>query len=289
MIAWPEDLIDDIARRRVVIFLGAGVSMNAQTNSGVHPKNWVQLLEEGAKRIPPKSRKIVKRLLKDRDYLTACDVLKRKLGTDAYATFFNQEFLEPKFEPAPIHESIFELDSRIVATPNIDKIYETLASHKARGSIKTKHFYDDDVADAIRRSNRLVLKVHGSIDSPAKMIFTRAEYAAARTKYAGFYSILDALLITHTFLFLGCGINDPDLRMVLENYAFRFRASRQHFMTIPNDALSPDELTAISESMNLSFLCYKPDNKHKELTASIKNLVSVVDDKREQLASSRNW
>ena len=289
MITWPEDLIDDIARRRVVIFLGAGISMNAKTNAGVHPKNWAQLLEEGAKRIPAKSRKIVKRLLKDRDYLTACDVLKRKLGADAYATFFNKEFLEPKFEPAAIHNSIFELDSRIVATPNIDKIYETFASHQAKGSIKTKHFYDDDVADAIRRSNRLVLKVHGSIDSPAKMIFTRAEYAAARTKYAEFYSILDALLITHTFLFLGCGINDPDLRLVLENYAFRFRASRQHFMTISNDSLSPDEMTAISESMNLSFLCYKPDNKHKELTSSIKSLVDLVDDRRDQLVSSRDW
>lgn len=289
MIKWPEDLVEDVARRRIVIFLGAGISMNAKTTDGKRPKNWLQLLEEGAKRVPLKSRRVVKRLLKERDYLTACDVLKRCMGADAYASFFNKEFLEPKFEPAPVHASIFKLDSRIVATPNIDKIYETYASHEAKGSIKTKHFYDDDVADAIRRSNRLVLKVHGSIDSPAKMIFTRAEYASARNKHAEFYSILDALLTTHTFLFLGCGINDPDVRLVLENYAFRFRASRQHFMTLPIDSMSIEELTAVGESMNLSFLTYKPTNSHKELTDSIKGLVDLVDDKREQLSSSRDW
>lgn len=289
MIKWPEDLVDDIARRRVVIFLGAGISMNAKTKDGKQPKSWLQLLDEGAKLITPKSRGVVKRLLKERDYLMACDVLKRSLGADKYASFFTKEFLEPKFEHAPVHSSIFKLDSRIVATPNIDKIYETFAIHEAKGSIKTKHFYDDDVADSIRRSNRLVLKVHGSIDSPAKMIFTRAEYAEARTKHAEFYSILDALLITHTFLFLGCGINDPDVRLVLENYAFRFRASRQHFITVPQDSMSGEELDAIGKSMNLSFLTYKSAINHKELNDSIKSLVDQVEDKREQLSNSRDW
>ena len=265
MISWPTDLISDIARRRVVLFLGAGISMNSKTSDGKRPKNWCQLLEEAAKQIPRNSRSVVRRLLKERDYLTACDVVKRQLGADKYATFFNKEFLEPKFEHASVHELIFGLDSQIVATPNIDKTYETFANHKAKGSIKTKHFYDDDVADAIRRSNRLVLKVHGTIDSPAKMIFTRAEYAAARTKHAEFYSILDALLVTNTFLFLGCGVNDPDIRLVLENYAFRFRNTRRHFMTIPDDALSKEEITSIEDSMNLTFLPYKSKNNHREL------------------------
>jgi len=180
MIKWPDDLISDIARRKVVLFLGAGISLNSKTKAGHRPKNWLQLLEEAVTQIPNKSKPVVKRLLKERDYLTACDIVKRELGPDKYATFFTKEFLEPQFEAAVIHELIFGLDSRIVATPNIDKIYETFANHKAKGSIKTKHFYDEDVADAIRRSNRLVLKVHGTIDSPAKMIFTRSEYAAAR-------------------------------------------------------------------------------------------------------------
>jgi len=289
MITWPDDLIADVARRRIVIFLGAGISMNAKTTDGRRPKNWTQLLEEAAKQIPAKVRTTVKRLLQSRDYLTACDIVKRHLGPDKYATFFTKEFLEPKFESAPVHDLIFSLDSRIVATPNIDKIYETFANHKAKGSIKTKHFYDDDVADAIRRSNRLVLKVHGTIDSPAKMIFTRAEYAAARIKHSEFYSIVDALLVTNTFLFLGCGLNDPDVRLLLENYAFRFENSRRHFITIADDAISDEEITSVADSMNLTFLKYKGTKNHRELVESIRDLLSKVDAERQKLANSLDW
>jgi len=289
MIAWPNEVVADIARRKVVLVLGAGISMNAKTNTGVRPKSWLQLLEEGAKKVNPAPRIVVKRLLKERDFLTACEIVKAELGKDSYETFLTDEFLAPKFEPAKVHESIFKLDARIVATPNIDKIYETFANHKAKGSIKTKHFYDDDVSNAIRRSNRLVLKIHGTIDSPGKMIFTRGEYAAARIKYAEFYSILDALLITNTFVFLGCGVNDPDMRLLLENYTFRFVNSRQHFITMPIDALSHEEIRALEGSMNLKLLTYNSKNNHKELIESISELRQKVDDERQRLAVSMDW
>lgn len=289
MISWPDEVISDIARRKAVVVLGAGISMNAKTNAGRHPKSWLQLLEEGARKIEPSPRAIIKRLLKERDFLTACEIVKAKLGKDSYESFLTSEFLDPKFEPAKVHESIFKLDSRIVVTPNIDKIYETFANHKAKGSIKTKHFYDDDVANAIRRSNRLVLKIHGSIDSPSKMIFTRAEYAAARIKYSEFYAILDALLITNTFVFLGCGVNDPDIRLMLENYNFRFMGARRHFLTMPIGALSPEEATALEASMNLKLLLYRPKKNHKELIDSIADLRQKVDDERLRLANSMDW
>jgi hypothetical protein len=289
MIKWPEELITDIARRKAVIVLGAGISMNAKTKEGFHPKNWGQLLEAAVKKINVKSRAVVRRLIKERDFLTACEIVKMELGKENYETFLTKEFLEPKFESARVHDFIFKLDSRIVVTPNIDKIYETFANHKAKGSIKTKHFYDDDVADAIRRSNRLVLKIHGTINTPSKMIFTRGEYATARIKYAEFYSILDALLVTNTFVFLGCGINDPDIRLLLENYTFRFLNSRCHFITMAKDALSQEETKVIEASMNLKILTYNSKNNHKELIDSISQLQEKVEEERGQLASLMNW
>ena len=58
------------------------------------------------------------------------------------------------------------------------------------------------------------------------MVFTRNEYADARNKYRDFYSIIEALAITHTFLFLGCGLNDPDTRL----------------MTSPRQQAEPDKI-----------------------------------------------
>ena len=290
MITWPDEVVADIARRKAVLVLGAGVSMNAKTADGRRPKNWIQLLQEGAKEIGSKPRKIVRRLLKERDFLTACEILKAELGKENYETFLTEEFLDPKFEPATVHDTIFKLDSRIVATPNIDKIYEGRANHLGKSSVKIKHYYDDDIADAIRRPNRLILKVHGTIDTPAKMIFTRREYAAARAHHAEFYAILDALVITHTFIFLGCGVNDPDIRLLLENYAFRFKNSRRHYITLASDSLTPEEVHALEDSTNLKVLPYKVrNNSHKDFIDSIQDLQTSVETQRTGLASTQQW
>lgn len=289
MIAWPDELVDDIARRRSVLYLGAGISMNAKTQQGAHPKSWTQLLSEGAGKVRHKAKLVVKRLIREKDYLTACEILKAEMGRTRYESMLTKEFLEPQFAPAKVHDVLFEIDSRIVATPNIDKIYDSHANHLAKGSIKIKHYYEEDVADAIRRSNRVILKVHGTIDTPSKMIFTRREYAEARTKHAEFYAILDALVTTNTFVFLGCGGNDPDIRLVLENYAFRFKHSRSHYMTLPEGAISPEEAKALEDSMNLEILLYSPRTNHRELLDSIEELQQLVEHRRGLLSQSLDW
>jgi hypothetical protein len=45
MIDWPEDLVWDVAARRSVLFLGAGVSRNAKNAHGVHPREWAAFLK----------------------------------------------------------------------------------------------------------------------------------------------------------------------------------------------------------------------------------------------------
>lgn len=287
MITWPDDLVSDIARRRSVLFLGAGISKNAQNAAGARPKDWIEFLEVGATKISPNQH--VGKLIKTGDYLTACEVIKAKLGRDDFTTFVINEFSTPQFRPAKIHDDIFKLDSRIVATPNFDKIYETQANHLAHGSVKVKRYSDEDVADAIRRVERMILKVHGCIDDPPKMIFSRRDYAISRNRYANFYSILDALAITHTFIFVGCGTNDPDIRLILENYAFRFKDSRSHFIVMPKGSLHNDVKNVIETSMNLRVLPYDSKNNHQELADSIDALVRLVESERINLASSYSW
>jgi len=287
MIDWPRELVSDIARRRSVLFLGAGISKNAATAAGQRPKNWIEFLEAGANKVAP--NKHILGLIKRADYLTACEIIKTKMGRDDFNTFVTDEFLAPQFRASKIHQDIFKLDSRIVATPNFDKIYDTNANHLAHGSVRIKRYYEEDIADAVRRFNPLILKVHGCVDEPGRMIFSRQDYAAARNRYANFYSIVDALAITHTFIFLGCGVNDPDIRLVLENYAFRFKESRAHYIVMPKRGLHKDEKNVIESSMNLRVLAYDPRNNHKMLVDSIDTLTKQVDAERVTLAGSFSW
>ena len=45
MIKWPNDLINAIARRQCVLYLGSGVSANSQNASGKRPPMWKHFLE----------------------------------------------------------------------------------------------------------------------------------------------------------------------------------------------------------------------------------------------------
>lgn len=287
MIRWPEKLITDLARRKATLVLGSGISRNSTNANGRYPKTWSEFLYE--QRIKVFGREYTQ-ILKRYDYLTACEMLKKEIGPDNFRNLLIDEYLTPGYAPNEYHHTIFKLDSRIVLTPNFDKIYESYANSQASGSIRVKNHYDDDVADAIRREDRLILKFHGTIDSPDKMIFTRREYAEARTKFANFYKIVEALALTHTFIFIGCGVHDPDTRLLMEDIFFRYENIQPHVFILPKGALKPREKSVVENSMNLSVLEYKcPNNDHSELLLSIKDLVSKVEIKREDLASTRNW
>ncbi|MFZ0931453.1 MAG: SIR2 family protein [Syntrophobacteraceae bacterium] len=287
MILWSSELVSDLARCRTVLFLGSGISRNSTSAIGRQPKTWVEFLKSIAQDVNPNRH--INALIREKDYLTACEVLKNTLGREAFHQRLRDEYLIPGYRHALIHAHIFRLDSRIVATPNFDKIYETYANHSAGSSIIVKHHYDPDTAEAIRGTERVILKIHGTIDSPNRMIFTRKEYAKAREEFRGFFSLLEALALTHTFLFLGCGVNDPDTRLLLEDTFFRHPSSKPHVFVLPIEGLHNSIRAVLQDSMNLVILTYKAMHDHKELTDSLEQLVVLVESERDNLRRNGNW
>lgn len=291
MIVWPDELIGSIARRKCVIFLGSGVSSQAQNAHGVHPKTWKEFLEAARDEMitDAKLKPSISALIKTGDYLTACQVIKDNIRDDRFHDFLKREFLDPNFSPAAICDDIINLDVKLVATPNFDKLYETRANYVQQASVAVKHYYDNDVAEVVRDDRRTVIKIHGSIDTPSKMIFTRLQYAKARNEHRSFYSILEALAITHTFLFLGSGLSDPDIRLVLEDYAFGHSIGKPHYFVVPKTAVKPNVVASVENSMNIRLLIYDPSNNHAQLQPAVANLVSAVVQTREDISRTGNW
>ncbi|HYC87087.1 MAG TPA: SIR2 family protein [Chryseosolibacter sp.] len=287
MIDWPNDVVEDIARRKCVLVLGAGVSKNSSNLAGARPKDWKEFLVDASANIAGRSE--IRRQIKAGDFLTACELIKKELGRDDFNTLVRHEFLTPQFRPAKIHEHIYNLDSRIVITPNFDKIYDTYANTTSHGSIVVKKFNETDIADFIRRPEHLIIKMHGSVESPDHLVFTRKDYAEARTKYRDFYHLVDALSLTHTFIFIGCGTNDPDVRLILEDYSFKFAHNKKHIIVIPKNAVNEKVIGIISETMSLKPLYYDSAGGHIKLTESLGRLVEKVEIKRTELAGTMRW
>ncbi|WP_397411440.1 SIR2 family protein [Polaromonas sp.] len=288
MIAWPTPLIDELARRRAIIFLGSGVSKNSIGIGGKRPPLWKEFLELGVSRCADKKRaREISKLIKESDLLTACELLHDALGNE-WENLILEEFVNPQYPPSEIHQHIFSLDSRLVITQNFDKIYDTYASAASQGTVVVKSYDEGDVSNFIRKRQRLVIKAHGSIDAPNDMVFTKGDYARARHKFAAFYALLDGLMLTHTCLFLGCGINDPDIQVLLERNVQLHPTSNPHYIAM--GARYSDEFRrAVKKTMNLELLQYNPKDNHSELRSSLETLVELVDQKKQELVNTRDW
>lgn len=290
MIDWPEDLVRDIAARRSVVFLGAGVSRNAQNVSGVHPREWTEYLKHLASLVTNRQQQAeVLQCITEADLLTACELARKYLSPSVFKTEMLKEYSGNGYRHAKIHDDLSRVDSRLVMTTNFDKLYENRANQLQDNTVIVKNYYDRDIADVFRRQDRVVLKVHGTIDAPDQTIFTRSQYALARRDHAHFYQLLRGLFVTHTFVFLGASMRDPDMQLLLEDHAYRFEGSRPHYMVMPANSTRAGTLSVLEETMNLKALLYDPADNHKALADSVEALVPKVEAAREAIAATAAW
>lgn len=293
MIVWPPKLIDSISRRRSVLVLGSGISANSQNSSGRRPATWELFLERvitNQKSRIGNNEAEIRSLLGEKKYLLACELIVDLIGTVEFGEEAQEEYRRPKYEPSEIHKTIFSLDSRIVITPNVDKIYEECALTESHSSVVVKRYYDADLAKYLRTNDYLVIKAHGTVDDTDRMIFTHKQYSNARCNYASFYRLIDSLIQTHTFIFLGCGIDDPDIELVLENANFQYEGCPPHYFITANGLISDNMKKVLKTNRNLEVITYENSSgKHAELLDELKKLAELVDNSRVALAGSSAW
>ena len=100
MIEWPVDLVRDIAARRSVLFLGAGVSRNAENAHGVHPREWTDFLHYLASLVADAAQRAeVEQCVTDADLLTACELCRKYLSPPVFKTEMLKEFSSTAIGP----------------------------------------------------------------------------------------------------------------------------------------------------------------------------------------------
>lgn len=289
MIKWPDKLVNSLARRRCVLFLGAGISMNSTSSTGKRPPSWVNFLERAIEACDPPHTEM-KKLLKKGEMLSCCEIIQSRLGK-RWFEIAESEFSTPQYKPHKIHEHIFRLDANVVVTPNIDRIYDSYAVSQGGGNTIIKKYYDDDISRSIRGSEqqRLIVKIHGCIDTPSKMVFSRSDYRKIQNNHGNFYRSIESLIMTNDFLFLGCGLNDPDINLILERYSSSFENSPLHYFVSPS-VFSKEYKKVLEDNYHLQAISYgaKKDD-HTILVDSLGTLVELVQSRRTDLAATQLW
>lgn len=287
---WPENAIEAVARRRAIVVLGAGSSLHSTPLEGSkHPPDWKTFLEEAANRLESSPKSEAKRLIQGGEYLSACEIIKTYLAGD-WPACVEAAFGHQRLEPGELQTLIYALDLPIVMTTNFDKVYQSAATKLSSSTVKVKTYRDHDLALLAKgdSKSRILLKVHGSIDDIGSMIFTRSDYIKLRNEHSLFQKVLSSLAITNTLIFVGCGLRDPDMILMLEDLASISKGYGEHICLI--DSKQSKELERVyKECFGLRCVRYKHDDKHTRLPEAVALLGDLSAKRRAELAGAALW
>jgi hypothetical protein len=274
---WPVALVAELAARRGVVFLGAGASASCLGVDGVtRPPLWKAFLEKIKAACPSGTDfTAADDLLAKEKYLDAAEVLLAKITPPDFTRIVREQFVQPRFSKSDIHLSVLNLDPKIVVTTNYDDIYDTFCrTGEARDGYNVCKYYEDHLVNDLRSPVRLIIKSHGCVSDASRIVLTRSQYFRERQKHAAFYAILDALFLTSTVLFVGYGLSDPDIQLVLENATIAARSAHPHYALV-EDSIQPDIEAAAKAAYNIHFIKY-PSGHHDEAERLLQQLAEEV-------------
>jgi len=277
MIDWPVALIAELAARRCIIFLGAGASVSCvSADKARRPPLWKEFLSKLQAAIPSATEHAtIEDLVRKERFLDAAEVILGKVPTADFARIVRELFVVPKFSQSAIHEAVLDIDPKIAVTTNYDDIYDGYCrSGLAHDGYNVCKYYEQHLVNDLRSPVRLVIKAHGCVSDPARIVLTRSQYFRERQKHSSFYAVLDALFLTHTILFIGYSLSDPDIQLVLENSNIAAQCDHKHYALI-SDELHPDIEQAAARAYNIHFLKY-PKGEHSEAEKALRDLATKV-------------
>ncbi|MFE0620057.1 SIR2 family protein [Priestia aryabhattai] len=204
----PKPLLEDIINNQCIPIIGAGFSMNCDLPKGKSMPLWDDLGKKFAED------------LTDYPYSNALDAI------SAYSFEYSRSKLVEKLSkllfvsearPSNVHQSFCNIPFDTVCTTNFDFLLEK--GYESTGKYCLPIIDEEQLAiNSNQHINQdksvFLLKLHGDLHHPNRMIATEQDYDSFLEKYPLMSTYLANLLITRTPLFIGYSLEDADFRQV---------------------------------------------------------------------------
>jgi hypothetical protein len=201
-----DDLAEAIRNKNVILFVGAGVSMNLRLPSfEALIDHLIEDLDEKPGELKPLG-----------DYLTIAEYYQLQKGSlGSVRSWMDRKWHDPKIDvgASKVHELIVKLDFPIIYTTNYDRWIELAFEHHKKDYLKVIN-----VADLAKRTGQgqtQIVKFHGDFDDDSSIVLTESSYL----ERLSFESPLDAKLrsdaLGHSLLFIGYSLSDINMRYLL--------------------------------------------------------------------------
>lgn len=270
---WPNALIQEIAERRVVFFVGAGLSKFAYPTLPA----WAGLLLDLAGHLGrSKDKVLVKQLVRRQAMLDAAQIISHGVPRADRGAFIRNIF---QIRPVPhhnIYKNILDMDPKVIITTNYDEFIEKNFEHFSAGNSShnvCKHNGINLIND-LRSPIRSIVKMHGCVTEPNDVVLDRVSYFEARRQNQALFQAIAALMTVNTVVFIGYSISDPDIQLILENMNLYSRAAHPHYALMEKFDHSAIK-GAISQTYNIDVIEY-PKGAHGSVPTIMDSLAADV-------------
>lgn len=199
-----------------------------------------------------------------------------RVGRSALDAHVLQEItkLDPS-RTAPVHRLVAKLGVREIWTTNYDQLLET-------DCVDAVIVFDEDHVHDAGSKPKTIIKMHGSArhgDPPAwdaPPILTREDYERYEDEHRRMWTMLQAVYLSRTILFVGFSFTDPNVEL-LQKLARRFRMTTGNkHLAIMRPPSEPDKLahyTLQRDDLERSGIRIAEIMSHDDLTGVFSSLV----------------
>ena len=197
----PQPLLNDFVKNRVVPFVGAGFSRNADIPEGLSMPNWNELGKLAAAEI------------KDYEYdnnpIDALSYYEALYTRTKLIEFLMRVLNDRRIKPGDTYEEFCKLFTGTICTTNFDFLLEEEMNllNRPFSTIVTEDRLTINAPDENR-----ILKLHGDFNHPDKMVITEKDYDLYLEKNPVFATYVSNLFINNTMLLIGYSLEDADFR-----------------------------------------------------------------------------
>lgn len=252
----------------LTFFVGAGVSKLSGAPS------WSQLIDKFSDEIG----RMKKERYSNEEYLSIPQMYYYSINQDddKYYEFINKCFGNEEFAPNEIHKMLFALNPHAFITTNFDDLLERSASENCQ---TFKVVASDNEISEIN-GNRFILKLHGDLKH-RNIVLKEEDYLNYSENFKLVETLLKSIFATNTVVFIGYGLNDYNIKLILNwtKTLLKEKFNKPIFIYTDDAELSKNELR-YHESKGLSVVDYRnctdtaPNdfiNKYKSILKAINN------------------
>ena len=199
-----KQIINAAKNRSLTFFVGAGVSRISGAPS------WNQIIQK----ISAKLKITTQKAYSSDESLKLAQMLYINLNKDTnkYHTFVN-ECLTPAnaiLKPNDVHKALFDLNPVSFITTNFDELLEISAMQYCQNFVSIAK--DKDVPRI--NGSKFILKIHGDIKNQ-NIVFKEEDYLNYSENFKLIETLLKSIFSTNTVVFIGYGLNDYNVKLIL--------------------------------------------------------------------------